>query len=230
MYRELNFQKISETLNRLTMRIGERFPDSSLLSVGGELNVLLLETNNNLDFILKPNRLLRYSVTVLILLIFGSIAYSISLVEFDHQNFTLTDLLQMTEAAVNELVLLGAAIFFFVTLEIRTKRTKALKSINELRSIAHVIDMHQLTKDPTEIGIGKNTKSSPIRKMTAFELTRYLDYCSEMLSIIGKVAAAYAQHIPDSEVVSAVNDVEVLTTGLSRKIWQKLIILQQSSL
>jgi hypothetical protein len=228
LYRELNFQKVSKTLYRLTLRIGERFPDSGLSSVCGELNKMVSETDENLAFILKPNRFLRGSIALLITLILISIAFSIHLIEFENQKMTLPDLLQLSEAAVNELVLIGAAIFFFITLETRIKRTRALKSINELRSFAHVIDMHQLVKDPTGVGTTSKTLSSPNRTMTAFELTRYLDYCSEMLAIIGKVAASYAQHIPDPNVLAAVNDIETLTTSLSRKIWQKLIVLEQN--
>jgi len=61
--------------------------------------------------------------------------------------------------------------------------------------------------------------------MTAFELTRYLNYCSEMLSLTNKLAAVYAQHLPDSVVIDAVNDIETLTTNLSGKIWQKITII-----
>ena len=69
------------------------------------------------------------------------------------------------------------------------------------------------------------TQNSPKRELSAFELQRYLEYCSEMLSLIGKIAALYAQHLPDEVVINAANDIENLTTGLSQKIWQKLIIL-----
>ena len=62
--------------------------------------------------------------------------------------------------------------------------------------------------------------------LTRFELSRYLDYCSEMFSLIGKLAAVYSKDLDDPEVVSAVNDVEALTTGLSRKVWQKLMVLE----
>ena len=88
--------------------------------------------------------------------------------------------------------------------------------------------MHQLTKDPSKI-IKKatSTASSPQKIMTAFELTRYLDYCSEMLSLTGKISALYAQKFNDPVVLSAVNEVEALTTGLSRKIWQKIVILHK---
>jgi len=48
-----------------------------------------------------------------------------------------------------------------------------------------------------------------------------------MLAIVGKIAAVYAQNIPDPQVVSSVNEVESLTSGISRKIWQKIMILQE---
>jgi hypothetical protein len=88
--------------------------------------------------------------------------------------------------------------------------------------------MHQLTKDPSLVhGDVTLTPSSPKRRMSFFELTRYLDYCSEMLSLTGKVAALYAQELRDAVVLSAVNEIEVLTTALSRKIWQKIMILRK---
>jgi hypothetical protein len=39
------------------------------------------------------------------------------------------------------------------------------------------------------------------------------------------VAALYVQDSQDPVLLDAVNDVETLTTGLSRKIWQKIMIL-----
>lgn len=37
--------------------------------------------------------------------------------------------------------------------------------------------------------------------------------------------APYVQSTSDSVVLQAVNDIETLTTGISRKIWQKIMIL-----
>ena len=84
-----------------------------------------------------------------------------------------------------------AALFFLFSLESRMKRAKILHGIDELRAVSHVIDMHQLTKDPSQTvsAGGKRTKSSPERTLTPFQLARYLDYCSELLSLIGKLAA-----------------------------------------
>ena len=63
--------------------------------------------------------------------------------------------------------------------------------------------------------------------MTHAELGRYLDYCSEALSLTAKVAAIYAQYFEDEVSLRAVQEIEDLTNGLSRKIWQKLMILYQ---
>ena len=96
--------------------------------------------------------------------------------------------------------------------------------------MAHIIDMHQLTKDPERIAnpdAGGDTPSSPTRHLTPFALSRYLDYCSEMLSLLSKSAALYVQDFADPVTISAVNEVENLTTGLSGKIWQKIMILDR---
>jgi len=111
-------------------------------------------------------------------------------------------------------------------LESLWKRRRALAALHKLRSLAHVIDMHQLTKDPSfEHHAVAPTTSSPRRDLSAGELERYLDYCTEMLSLIGKLAALYAQSHTDQVVAQTVNEIEVLTTNLARKIWQKIAIL-----
>ena len=231
MYREIDFIQLIETLQRLENRIMERFPDSGLMKVCQELNAMVQDTQTKLVWVSKPNLWLRSIVAVVIALVFFLIAYSFLAVDFTLPTFQFAELIQVAESAVNEVILIGAALFFLVTLEAKLKRSRILTALNELRAVAHVIDMHQLTKDPTEIGEGNfHTKSSPKRNMTPYQLKRYLDYCSEMLSLVGKVAAVYAQKFPESDVVSAVNEVENLTTGLSRKVWQKLIILEQRTL
>jgi hypothetical protein len=86
--------------------------------------------------------------------------------------------------------------------------------------------MHQLTKDPAIIHSGgATTAHSPDRPLNQFELSRYLDYCAEMLSLVGKVGYLYVQNYHDPEATNAVNDLEDLTTGLARKIWQKIMLL-----
>ena len=61
--------------------------------------------------------------------------------------------------------------------------------------------------------------------MTRAELGRYLDYCSEMLSVTSKIAALFVERFDDPVTLAAVNEIESLTAGLSRKIWQKISML-----
>jgi hypothetical protein len=95
--------------------------------------------------------------------------------------------------------------------------------------LAHLVDLHQLTKDPDRLlRPGPDTASSPDRHLTPFLLARYLDYCSEMLALVGKLAALYAE-FPDPVVLDGIDDVEDLTTGLSRKVWQKIAMLPHTA-
>ena len=64
--------------------------------------------------------------------------------------------------------------------------------------------------------------------MTRMQLARYLDYVTELLSLVSKIAALYVQRFDDEVAMDAVNDIESLTTGLSRKIWQKITLLDMS--
>ncbi len=228
MYRHLDADKTVATVARLISRISERFPESSLSRVCEELHSVAEESKARALQIARPNYWLRLSVALVVALSLLGLYYSISLLEIASRPFSIGELVQASEAGINDVVLIGAAILFLVTVETRVKRARALKALHELRSIAHVIDMHQLTKDPGRLSRDMIlTPSSPSSKMSAYELTRYLDYCSEMLSLTGKVGALYAQNFEDAVVLSAVNDLEGLTTGLSRKIWQKIMILQK---
>lgn len=229
-YRTLNLARTQETLAILVRRIDERFPDSSLVQVARELHTVAQETEARVAWISRPNYLLRVGVGLLITTILVILALSFSNVDWNIGTFPMADFIQVMEAGFNDILLIGAAIFFLTSIESRVKRARTLQSLNELRAIAHVIDMHQLTKDPTELRrTNLVTPSSPRRDMTPFELNRYLDYCSELLSLVSKLASIHAQHLPDGTVVSAINEIEALTTGLSRKIWQKIMILQAIS-
>jgi hypothetical protein len=102
-------------------------------------------------------------------------------------------------------------------------------AVNGLRALAHVIDAHQLTKDPL-VARSEDTEHSPTRNLTPYELSRYLDYCSELLALTGKVGFLYVQRFEDPQSQESVNELEQLTTALARKVWQKLMILHQDGL
>lgn len=231
MFRRLDPQRLVETAHRLANRVGERFPGSGLADLTKELIMVAEHTAADREWFARPNLGLRILTTAAIGLLIFVAAGTIIVVTRLPASAGITDAIQAIDAGVNDLVFLGVAIYFLATLEVRHKRRRALKAIHELRSMAHIVDMHQLTKDPERVRMGDespDTPSSPVRTLTVFQLSRYLDYCSESLSLLSKFAALYVQDFDDPVTMSAVNEVENLTNGLSRKIWQKIMILDHA--
>jgi hypothetical protein len=229
-YSELRPDLLMATLRKLELRIAERFPEAGLVKVCKDLTALG-EYGNKIYVLLRqpiwPLRILT-SMSIIALMLAVLLLGGRSIDAFSKQANGWSDFLQGLEAAINEIVFLSIAIFFLGSLETRFKRRLALRSLHSLRSLAHVVDMHQLTKDPAIIlasNVIRPTPSSPVRTMTSYQLTRYLEYCSEMLSLTSKLAAMHVQFLDDPVVLSAVNDVELLAQGLSNKIWQKIMIL-----
>ena len=231
-YRSLNPDRLVATLERLKLRIEERFPDRGICAVCSELLELARKDAVRAQKISGPNLLLRAGLALVMIAIAAALFYGIQTYRISAVDREAFNAFQGIEALVNLTVLSGAAIWFLLNLEARIKRARILSDLHELRSIAHVIDMHQLTKDPTIIRgeDAHTTPSSPDRSMTDFELARYLDYCAEMLSLTGKLAAMYLRAGRDPIVGTAANEIEDLTTNLCRKIWQKISILRQSQI
>lgn len=225
-YPTLNANHLLTTLETLSRRISERFEESDLYEISLDLEEIAKGARERSEQIASPIVWVRLVNFVLISIIVTGIVGTFYALELPEGDFHFFDFIQIVEAAINDVVLIGAGIFFLITIETRIKRRRALRSVHELRSVAHSIDLLQLTKDPERIlSRGKRTASSPTDQMGPFELSRYLDYCSELLSLTGKIAALYVRDFDDSVTLSAVNEIESLTTGLSRKIWQKLMIV-----
>lgn len=231
---QLDTTKIIRTIAKLESRIGERFPDSGLYKVCGALLTVAQQSKDRVKAISKPDYKLRILSTALMGLGIMALVFVGSIIEYKNSIDNLFGVLEGIDSAFNILVLMGAVAIFLWGLEARHRRQKALEDLHKLRSIIHVIDMHQLTKDPSAkafISFGAKddgaTPASPQRTMTPHELTRYLDYCSEMLSLAGKVAALYAQGSGDALVVETASDLGQVTTNMSAKIWQKIELVQR---
>ena len=227
-YSELSPERILSTLDKLQQRIAGRFPDSGLSKVAEELILVADAIKGLIDRLRRPIWAIRLLTIIAILGLIsfavwlGVTALSIAPAGQDG----LMEVLQAIESVTNELIFLSLAIYFFITLENRLKRQAALESLHRLRSVAHVVDMHQLTKDPADL-FGNDTPDGDAHEgvLTAYALTRYLDYCTELLAINSKLAALHVQYFQDKEVLKIVNEVEMLAHELSNKIWQKIMIL-----
>lgn len=227
MYNELRLEAIAETLERLQRRIEERFPGSSLGRVAGELAQITHDSKADIQKLQRPHWPLRLGVAVAVLVLASLVVgFAIYLKDFSVDVSGVGALLQAIESAAQDVIFLSVAIYFLLTAESRLKRRYVLRGLHRLRTIVHIVDMHQLTKDPEHIiSPERRTASSPQQTLGRFELVRYLDYCSELLSLSSKLAALHVQYVNDPVVLEAVSDIEVLAANLSNKIWQKIMIL-----
>ncbi|TAL06067.1 MAG: hypothetical protein EPO07_02455, partial [Verrucomicrobia bacterium] len=175
MYRSLNADLIVQTCRTTNERITERFAGSGLSKVSAELLSVSEQAAGLSSWLAKAHWPLRTLAGLGIATVFVIIVGVVMNLKLQLNITSVTEFLQGSEAAINEVVFIGIAAFFFITLETRLKRRRALKAIHELRSIAHIIDMHQLTKDPERI------TSAPVpsdaiakRPLSPAELIRYL--------------------------------------------------------
>ncbi|MCA9758604.1 MAG: hypothetical protein KDA27_22600 [Candidatus Eisenbacteria bacterium] len=226
---ELKSEPIHETIVKLNARIESRFPGSGLGEVGQTLLNLAAVNDEVIAKARRPIWWLRVLIAcgVLALLVTATWAAFQMIRIATGESPSIPDLLQGVDAAVNEIILLGLALVFMTSMETRFKRRQSLSILHRLRGLAHVVDMHQLTKDP-EFSLRPDNSASETEKppLDRFQLERYLDYCSEMLALTSKLAALHLTATQDPVVLSVINEIEALVTGLTRKIWQKIIILQ----
>ena len=226
MYRDLNPERIIETAERLNRHIRGRFPDSDLVRVSAELSSAACEVRKRADQLAQPIIALRVGLVIAVALLVAATLGTGLWIALQNGPNNWADLAQGIDAGLNIVIVVGAIVVSMITVETRIKRRRALKAIHELRALAHVVELHQLTKDPDRLFFPEHaTPSSPPLAMTAFELVRYLDYCSEMLSLIGNLATLYAQRSQDGVVLDAVDTIESLTAAMSTKIWQKITII-----
>ena len=233
----LNAEHLVASLRKLDARIRDRFPNAGLARVCQELITITRDNSARAARISRRDGWLWLAVFGLMAGCIGGVVYLARLMinsKFVDVSNPKPDnvytLIQGLDAFIHIFFVIGGLLFLLVSMEDRIKRRRALRALNELRSIIHVVDMHQLTKEPaSSFSGGAPTPNSPHRTLTPFELGRYLDYCSEMLALIAKVAALYAQALPDPVIVDAVSDLERLTSNLSQKIWSKIILIHTLS-
>jgi len=230
-YQVLKPGAVHETVLRLQQRISARFPDRNLQLVAGEVAAAIDAQQ------LQPQspwyRALRIASRTAMAVLFGVLVVGIVMLFQSAARLSapasVWEWIQIAESAINDVVFAGIAIWFLWQLPERVQRRHDLKALHTLRSLAHVIDMHQLTKDPERLRSDfRRTEKSMALDMTAVDLANYLDYCSELLSLVSKTAALFARDTSDPAILATVEGIEDLTTGMARKIWQKIALLPRA--
>src|SRR4051812_14470815 len=196
MYRELDPAKIIETTRNLAARVSERLPNSGLSLVAADVVRAAQDAAALSAKVERPMWGLRVAgglLTIAFVALLVTVIRALHQVPMDPANAS--DLVQGIAAFVDDMVFASIAVWFAFSLETRVKRKAALRLIGQLRAVAHVIDMHQLTKDPDFVSDTppEPTPSAPKLTLTPPLLVRYLDYCSELLSMLAKLAALSAQ-------------------------------------
>jgi hypothetical protein len=211
MYRRLDPRKIADTAAAQRDRIASRFPGSGLSNVASELVSVINEAVETAAWLARPRWLLRAIVAIGLLVILIALLGTILGVRIRLAFTTFSEFVQGLQAAIQNLVFLGIAVLFLLGLERRWKRRRALTALHSLRSLAHIIDMHQLTKDPERPSTARSEhEGSAERALSPTDLIRYLDSCSDLLALISKAAALHVQDFNDSITLAAVNEIECM--------------------
>src|SRR5262245_10489597 len=207
-YRHLRADRLTETADRLASRVVGRFPEASLGKVSVAVADVTREAIATAEKINRPNWWLRIGLIALaVLVLAGAVIVALTL---PGQGPLLSRVGEFLFRAQGAVVFLSAIVVFFWTLETRFKRGRVVKALHQLRALAHIVDMHQLSKDPECPGEGDPAYSSPEA------MTQYLHYCSELLAIISKIGQLYVEDFEDAATLAAVDQLERLGTGLSQ--------------
>src|SRR6185436_10906900 len=118
-YRHLDEAQIAQTLDALRGRITERFPDSNLRLVCEQLIDASREVGRVADYIRRPNWSLRglggLATIGLVALLVAVARITLSA----SGQMGMSDIIQTIEAAVNDIVFFGIAVYFLLTIETR---------------------------------------------------------------------------------------------------------------
>ena len=229
---QLAAEHVGATVAQLERRILARFGERGLTKAARDLGQLVVLVQSEADAVARPtaphdpDRPCHRSVVIVVATV---AALGISLRSVVTEGLPNTaDWVPLVESVVNDLVFAAIAVVFLWAVPERLERRTLLRLLHRLRSLAHVIDMHQLSKDPEQVSPTYTpTAQSVAHGLDAEQLHHYLSYCSEMLSLTAKTAALCAEHTADGVVLETVSYIETLSTELSNKIWQKISLLPQ---
>jgi hypothetical protein len=223
---------VGSTVEQLERRIHARFGERGLTKAARDLGRLVQlvqsQTTQSRDRLRRMKLAARTAGIIVVGATVIALVFTLRSAVIDGLAHT-ADWVPLVESLVNDLVFAAIAVVFLWVFPERLERRALLRLLHRLRSLAHVIDMHQLSKDPEQTSASYTPTAQSLRHgLDADQLHHYLDYCSEMLSLTAKAAALCAEHSTDGVVLETVSYIETLTTDLSNKIWQKISLLPRT--
>ncbi|MCW2758887.1 MAG: hypothetical protein JWO46_2633, partial [Nocardioidaceae bacterium] len=237
---QLDRQLLADSLERLHQRISARLPDQNLTALAASIKTSVPDAHARYEA--TAHRLQRISgwtrAISVVFVLAVAVALVLALADFSRSSHDGADWLSLVNTVVGDLVYAAVAVAFLRAVPERLTRSSLTHVLHELRSTAHVIDMHQLGKDPERLRDDYEATGASIHphlphKESAAarraDLHHYLTYCIELLGLVSKSAALCAESSGDPVVLSMVNDVESLTSDMSQKIFQKLALLPKDA-
>jgi hypothetical protein len=230
---ELTHSYVAATASKLVERISSRFGQDHLTDVALQVERVARMSDAKLKKSLRLGRVIRWLTWPWVLAAaLGIVAWIRSL----HLTIELKDagdLAQSLDSIFQLLLVLGAGAWFLLSIGSKVQRAALLKALQELNELAQVVDLIQLDKDPDRLHFSKEqrTDKSPTlgKANTAFLLSRYLDYCAELLSILAKVGCLYRDKVSDEVVLSRLGDFDRLTNQLRANISTKMSLISHSA-
>ena len=227
----LESRYIAHAATKLEARIRARLPGRRLADVAHRLAEMVPEIHAGFDSSYGRFKRTRWwSRAASVVIVLGTVVALVLALRdaFRGGELNSFDWVPLVESVINDLVFAAIAVFFLWALPERRERRTLVGLLHQLRSLAHVVDMHQLDKDPEQARTDYvPTPMSPPNRMNAEELHHYFDYCSELVSLIAKTAALCAEHSSDPVVLDTVSNLETLAAQMSQKIWQKISLLPE---
>ena len=175
-FRTLDPDMILATAERLEGRIAERFPERGLRQVAAEITALSRSIRDEVAALTPPIWGLRLLLGAVVLGGGAIFLWVGSIVPLNKVGRDAIASLEGVEAAINTALLATLGLMALVRLEARVKRQRVARGLHQLRSVIHVIDMYQLTKDPA--GLAPDLPPggpAPRHEMDEAEMSRYLD-------------------------------------------------------
>ena len=233
----LQAEKIEKAIDDLEQGIKEMLPGRKIVDICQDLKEVIGEAKkkssrkSSQSFTRKKFLKLFFIATLILLATFFitlGLSYFLKAISTSlGRSIGLEEGLQLTDTAITLLLPSIAYIFYRLKDNIKTYRSAVLQDLHKLRMLSHIIDVKQLNKTPDWLDWKEKQKKHE-RILNRSEKAFYLEFCSQMQSLIGKIAVLYIRDVNDPALITAVNEIETLTTGLSRKTWQKLMLMQNN--
>ena len=174
---------VGATVAHLERRIDARFGERGLTKVARDLGQLVVlvesEAARSRDRLRRTTLAARVTGIVIVVATLVALAFSLRSAVVDGLARTF-DWVPLVESVINDLVFAAIALVFLWAFPERLERRVLLRLLHRLRSLAHVIDMHQLSKDPEQVSPNYTpTAQSVAHGLDADQLHHYLSYCSE---------------------------------------------------